>query len=610
MEPSQNGNSRGWSVVWWFWIVLIVGLPWPLLETSLLDHWDQADLRAAFPFAAAGGTLLLHWFSAARSSNRLRCLAVVGWMTAIVVPCLCWEGLYRWAVVQALMLLMRVFVAGLWIATGLTLVLIGLTIRSGRLRWRPWVPSALKCGLSSLLLLTALECAAVLLQPPPTADITFPENLLPADDDSFHIAAVGGSTMKGFPYDGWFGPTEVAALQLRHQFPECRIVLENLAETGLDLQLALKELNQLKHKPDVIVVYSGHNEFFHSLESLGVLRRATWKRADQWLAYSPLFRLLHERTALFFVSSIDVVFPQGLCGNKLAPDFVLKDRLDRYRLRLERLFRWAQRNTIRVVFCVPAADEADFCPNVSVASSDHPALAAELTDQWTGLLSLQAAGRHSEALEKCRDLLAREPQLAEFHFQAGRCQRSLGEPGAARNHFREAVNLDQLPIRATEDYRNAGRSAAAQFGIPVVDSETILRDNSPDGLLSKHHFLDGVHPKLQAAYLIGNGIAEAVISTGCPEDARDAVIGELLTFDECLKKQNITAEVLAAAYGKIALVLEQYSKLCSHHRSGRTEDAARFHQLAADLKTGRIRPGENGTESLPDEPLVHPHEKP
>ena len=82
------------------------------------------------------------------------------------------------------------------------------------------------------------------------------------------VAAISGSTMQGFLYSPHYGIAQVAEWRLRQSLAE-EFEVTNLAMTRASLAVAAAEFKKLDRQPDLPIVYSSHNEFFHELLETG-----------------------------------------------------------------------------------------------------------------------------------------------------------------------------------------------------------------------------------------------------------------------------------------------------------------------------------------------------
>ena len=478
------------------------------------------------------------------------------------------------------------------------LLLLGETIRRGKLRWRPWVPGALRTGLACLIAVPILEGTAWLIEQSKFQPLPMPGTLSSAVEGEIHVAAVGGSTMLGFPYEPHYSIGHVLAWQLRQMYPQHKVRLENLSVTGANLEQALARLGDLKQAPDLILVYSGHNQFFHRLEELDLARRTSWGTIDDWMSLSAVFRITNPLLAQQMMITTAQAQDQRLCGAQICPTHLLRTRLQRYVRQLNDFFRWAEKNEIAIVFCSPVAGESDFEPNLSLGDPDDVPTMTAIEQQWQSIRRRQQKGEWTSALNLCSAALQKYPNVAEFHFRTGQCFLKLDQPEAARSHFENAINLDQFPIRALDAYRESGLRAARRSGVTVVETENVVRRHAEDGLLNHEFFLDGVHPNLSATYLIGRAVTDAAMTTDAFHRHGKPITSSRLSFAESMQDHHIDSEILAKAYETTDDVLTRYSDFRPFDRERRLTEAAEYAALAAQLREGNVVPGEAGAESL------------
>ena len=81
-------------------------------------------------------------------------------------------------------------------------------------------------------------------------------------DEAVQIVVVGESSAEGVPYREWLSVGEIVAWQLRRAIPGRTFRVENQAESGTRLEQMHQKLASLTHRPDAIIIYAGHNEFY------------------------------------------------------------------------------------------------------------------------------------------------------------------------------------------------------------------------------------------------------------------------------------------------------------------------------------------------------------
>jgi hypothetical protein len=430
--------------------------------------------------------------------------------------------------------------------------------------------------------------------------ISFPESLAAPAAEELRIAAIGESTMAGFPYNGRFGIPEVIAWQLQQKYPGRKVVVENLARDGLNLHKAILSLAGLKTRPHLLLLYSGHNEYFYDLDDLWYDVEFPWERFDAWLDWSPTFRLFDRRLLRAEAQrDLEGDFRRHLVDRCIATPKTRQFRLEKFRDELDQLAAWCRASEIPSLWFVPAGSEADFEPNRSyLEHTPSDAEREEIVHTADTARQLQQSGRWNDAAEMYRAAIERFPGFAEFHFQLAECEAQMNDGENARQNYAAALDRDGQPIRMTSPYRLQVAEVAAEFAIPFVDVAAELRPRTPRGILDRSVFVDYVHPNLRSYFYLGMAAVKRIDDTGLLR----ATGGEptpptQVEFAQAVATARITAEDLALAYLRVAAADETQRKL--RYESSRLERECRqYRDWSRRLRSGEISPGEAGTELL------------
>ena len=72
---------------------------------------------------------------------------------------------------------------------------------------------------------------------------------------------VGESSAEGVPFQKWLSIDRIVAWQLRRVIPERPIRVISLARSGETLEQQHTRLVKLDRRPEIVIIYCGHNEF-------------------------------------------------------------------------------------------------------------------------------------------------------------------------------------------------------------------------------------------------------------------------------------------------------------------------------------------------------------
>ena len=96
----------------------------------------------------------------------------------------------------------------------------------------------------------------------PVADIPlrtdFPD---PAGDREIDMVILGESSAEGVPYGNWISIGSILSWKLSEAIPARPIRARVIARSGDTLERQHRELASLLHRPDLLIIYCGHNEF-------------------------------------------------------------------------------------------------------------------------------------------------------------------------------------------------------------------------------------------------------------------------------------------------------------------------------------------------------------
>lgn len=540
----------------------------------------------------------------------------------------------RFAIALTLMIGLRLAIPVLWlfVIAGLPILMLQILKRrrlSTRrsIRWGPWWFSAF------LFLCLGEPLCQVLWQRWNTPEqLAFPEDLSQPPDNELHIASIGGSTSLGWPYHPHMSFARAAAWQLqRSMHPNAdvpanadaratddesaapaasssettataavRIVLHNTARPGDSLRLAIRRMQDLKVKPHVIVLYTGHNELYHDVDGITFVENSPLFLLDRTLSLSPMFRVIDQTLTARF----SAMWGLKQVGRNLVerPFLTRKMRLQRVKLFTERLRQLAQycgRHNIRPIWFIPAASEADCPPNRSVTGSVADiSVHQRMESLYRRALELEQQQNWLQAAETYDEGLRDYPNFAEFQYRLGHCRLHLQQFDEARVNFQSALENDAYPVRAQSDYRDAVRQVATEFGIVTIDAGGLLRDHTEHGILDHTMFLDDVHPTLKAVFVLGTALADALRQMS-ESPLQHAAAEETGPFRQMLSELGPTPDQLIQAYELMAGAMPNRARL-RFDESHWHDLAARLRSAAANLHNLTSLPDRTDVESLQD----------
>ena len=299
------------------------------------------------------------------------------------------------------------------------------------------------------------------------------------------IFVLGESTAAGFPYphNGTF--SRVVRDALRDVLPEDSVEVVNLAIAATN-SYALVDIAKdvLAQRPDAVLIYAGHNEYYGALGVGSNIAAVSWPAMVRATLALDRLRTVHLLQIILTrarratrgtppTDSAAATFMESVARDQ---QITLGDRtyaagLAQFDDNLRVLLRMFRRAAVPVFVASIASNVRDQRPFVSPANA--PARAA---------------------------------------FDSGRVLLATGDSARARVLLERARDLDVIRFRAPSAIDSVIRRAAAAESATYVPAAEQLESASPGGMPGHELFLEHVHPNRAGYTLIARAFFEALQS--------------------------------------------------------------------------------------------------
>lgn len=349
------------------------------------------------------------------------------------------------------------------------------------------------------------------------------------DERTYRVFCLGGSTTQGTPYppNGAFPAFLKYVLETLH--PDKRIEVINCGVTAIASYSVVDMAEEIleRYQPDMLVVYTGHNEFYGVFglgSQLSLFRSRSLVRWFLKLQQFRLFRLIREVAVELGNLSLRRDRPQPIGtlmgavirdARILYGDEVFRRTERYYRQNLQELVQAAQVHRTDIILCTLASNLRDLPP---FASAHGGALSAEDSLRCEELLNAarQAleAGRVEAALPPLQEAFRLDSTYAETRYLLGKYYDARQEYREAYRHYRWARDYDVIRFRAPSSFNRIIREVAGEYGALVADVAKAFADASPGGIMGNNLFTEHVHPNHRGYFLIGKTVARTMAEQG------------------------------------------------------------------------------------------------
>jgi lysophospholipase L1-like esterase len=373
--------------------------------------------------------------------------------------------------------------------------------------------------------------------PPSRLDFFRPESFAAKKGaDEFRIFCLGGSTVQGRPYSIETSFTTWLEMNLQAADPSRRWEVVNcggVSYASYRLVPILEEV--LGYQPDLIILYTGHNEF---LEDRTYSHIKHLPRVVAWPCE------LVARTRTYTLLQQGYLRLRGRCEQAAAEgrpilgpetDAILeyrggleqyrrdekwrRDVIDHFRYNLRRMVQIARDAGVPLLLVNPVCN-LRWAP---FKAQHRDGLAPGELQQWEQLISRAADAfqtNNRQAVAHLQRAAEIDDQHAGLHYLLAECYRELEERELARRHYILAKEHDICPLRILEPISQAVLEAARPPDAGLVDVRKLFERLSGDGIPGKF-MLDHIHPSIEGHRLIADALTEELIGQGVVDPVAD-----------------------------------------------------------------------------------------
>ncbi|NNE35758.1 MAG: hypothetical protein HKN13_11000 [Rhodothermales bacterium] len=364
--------------------------------------------------------------------------------------------------------------------------------------------------------------------------------------ETFRIVVLGGSSTAGFPYQFNYGFPARLNNMLQAATPGQRIEVVNLGMTAVNSYTLWDIRNAvLEQRPDAIIIYAGHNEYYGAFgagSSINRLGNSIFlKRLVLRLKHLALYRWLEDT-----ITSKPVATDAGE-GRTMMAQVVRDSEIDR--------------------------DGRVFAQGIEQFESNL----SRVLDTFAGEAIPVYIGTLVSNLRDQRPLGVSEP--AKAAFESGTRLLRADSVAASRQAYLQAKDYDNIRFRAPELINDAIRRLSEGSDITLVDIQSAFVDRSARNIEGADLFTDHLHP---------NGVGYDLMARAFLESLRSH---PKLRFVDSTRAAAVDIDAVGRAHAEI-----QIGRLLAGYPFNK--EASAEEQVAALERTFRLREQSGYADSL------------
>jgi tetratricopeptide (TPR) repeat protein len=290
-------------------------------------------------------------------------------------------------------------------------------------------------------------------------------------ENSFRIFVMGGSSAAGYPFLPVGSFSRYLNRILEAAYPDIHFEVINISMTAIS-SYTLKDFfpGVLEKKPDLVIIYAGHNEYYGALGVGSAESYGSSGFITDFILYLNNFKTtelisdgLKAATGIF---SDDEKVKDGTLMSRMAQDQYIPLNSEKYfaglkqfEKNIKEILSKASNKKIPVILSTLTSNLKDQPPFISEETPELPSAQVTYKRAW-------------EKLER-------------------------NEFDSAKVLFTYAKDLDLLRFRSPSEINNIIQRLSNEFNLPTVKIDTVFDERSPDKITGKNLMTDHLHPTLE-----------------------------------------------------------------------------------------------------------------
>lgn len=376
------------------------------------------------------------------------------------------------------------------------------------------------------------------------------------DQGTYRIVLMGGSSAAGFPYGRFGSPAGLLKQQLKSVYPDKNIEVLSVAMASINTY-ALLDFTQevIDIKPDVVLIYAGHNEY------LGVMGVGSVYSQSNSRATNLLFLKLKDLRLFQLVQSFYYwVKPKNNSldhndSSRTVMASVAKEKNIPYDSEIYLAGKnQFKENLSAIVTLFSEADIPILLSNIVSNERDQSPFESVNSDSASSLISPDKPRSSKRIIQQGSALIETGEKSADLAFAIAKAYEKTDELSKALAYYQKARDFDLLRFRAPSEFNDIIAAIAAKNElVHLIDTEKLLREDSDNGIIGQAHMLEHLHPNIRGYFLIALSYLNGLIDEKLLSPPKHLINIENLWLTQSM----LSGDVMLADY-KIAVLKSDY----------------------------------------------------
>lgn len=362
--------------------------------------------------------------------------------------------------------------------------------------------------------------------------------------ESFRIFIQGGSTAAGFPYGRWGSLQGMLEQRFKRLYPNKEIEIINTAMAAVNSYTLLDFVDEIiEQQPDLVLIYAGHNEYLGimgvgsafaakggRLATLLHLKFKNWRlyqllQKMYYLTFSP--NELPKKTDKTLMSQV-AKEKEIILGSDL-----YQQGVEQFKGNMSLILQKYQAAGVPVALGNLVSNESGQVPFSSVEKVDWQTIKRNVNKD--NALAEVARLKTSLSVDK----------NAESYYQLALNLQLLARFEEAKETFILAKDYDLLRFRAPSEFNVVIESLTKQYGIDLVDVQTMFNENSMNGIIGNKLVLEHLHPTIEGYFLLAESYVDLI--------TKQKIIASPKAYARDKARAEIPVSTIDALYGEFVI---------------------------------------------------------